>query len=120
MQDQQVEGFGDLWKQVVPLILKSPQVLTSVCMTWVMGYGMSFLLFEYRTNPRKVSTWLHLSLGGAYAAFVFLVINWHLVFREVFNFDHLTQKAPQTIVVSGAILFILFIVITLCRERQKA
>jgi len=121
VQEQSSSYIDRIFREILPLLAKSPIGLFSIFVTFLIGYGVSFLLLDYRRNPEGYSNWLHLSLGGGYTALVFLIVNWSLVFHPSIplTLDDLAQRAPQTMVISFAILFVAFCAVTLIRDRQR-
>ena len=115
----QTERFPErIWEEALPLILKSPIALFSLFVTFLRGYGISYLLFDFRRESAlEISNWLHLSVGGGYAALIFLIVNWRIVYNCP-TLDDLAKYAPQTMVVGFAFLFILFCIVTIIRENQ--
>ena len=109
-----------IWRDVWPMILKSPIALFALITILFMGYGISFLLFDYRTNPRGISHYLHITIGFGYTCLIFVATSWPIVFSpsKHLNLSDLATYCPRTIVVSFAILFIVMVSVMIFRERR--
>jgi fumarate reductase subunit D len=117
MEDAEKRFWSDVW----PLILKSPVALFAAIATLLMGYAISFMLFDYRTAGRSYSHLLHVGVGAAYACFVLVCTTW----GAVISTDHpltlasLAAACPRTIVLSFALLLVIIVVVTFLRERRR-
>ena len=107
------------WQDVWPIILKSPIALFALAATLLMGYAISFMLFDYRTNTKGYSTLLHVGVGAAYACLVFVLTSWQVVFSSAapLTLQDLATHCPRTVVVSFAILMVVMVLVTLLRDR---
>lgn len=111
----------NFWKDIWPLIIKSPIALFSLLMTFLMGYGISFLLFDYRRNPKGLPHLLHIAIGTGYACLIFVFSNWALCFSKdvPLTLEDIARYSPGTMMLSFAILVIVMILVILFRERQR-
>ena len=113
--------FQQVWEGSRQLISDSPQLLICVVILFLLGYGISFLVFSYRRNTTaNVSNNFHLIMGLAYVALVFTLRNWRLVLQSnQVNLDHIIRELPQTFVISLALFFIVAVPVTIYRESRK-
>ena len=111
----------NFWKDVWPLILKSPLVLFSLSLAFLMGYGITFMLFGYRTETKFVGHIIRVVFGSGYAFLIFLITNWNLVLyhSSPLTMEDLGMNAPKTFVLSFAFLFVVMIVVVILRERKR-
>ena len=61
------------WQDLWPLLLKSPIAIFALVMNLLMGYMISFMLFDYRTNPKGYSHVLHIAVGTGYSCLIFVI-----------------------------------------------
>lgn len=109
------------WQDVWPLILKSPVALFAGVATLLLGYGISFVLFDYRTNSKGYSHIIHIFLGVGYACIMFALTSWNVLFgKKPPTLDDLAIYCPRTIVISFATLVIAIIAVTIVRDRRVA
>lgn len=109
------------WRDLWPMILKSPIALFALISTFLMGYGISFLLFDYRTNPKGLPHVFHIFIGCAYTCLIFMATSWSMIFSPTKPPDlpDLAIYFPRTMVVSFAVLFIVMVCVIICRERRR-
>lgn len=109
--------FKDVW----PILLKSPILLVSFLMSFLMGYGISYLLLDYRKEYRNIPNYLHYFTGIGYVLLIFVILNFKAIFnsRDNFSGELIIQQSLFTVVISFPILFIVFITVVILRERKK-
>lgn len=113
---------ADLWdtigKEFVSLVVKSPVALVTLVLVTFCGYGISFVLFDYRrTDVHRSHRFFHVFVGLGYTALVFVVANIDLISRDL-TIDQITARVPFTLLVGFVVAFILILGIALWRERS--
>lgn len=118
------ENFGGpsisgIWDRIYPFILKSPVAVVAYVMTYIMGYGIAFLLFRYHRESILGWKGLYHVFGVAYTALIFLILNWKMVWDSAssITIQQIEGHLVQTLVIGLAILFIVMIVTTIVRDR---
>lgn len=100
-------GAGSIIQQFVDLVVKSPIAIVTIVLSWFLGFGISFILFDYRRNPVRVSHYsFHSALGLGYAALIFVIVNRDLV-STTLTAEQVAQRMPLTLLVSFAVAFLL-------------
>jgi len=114
-------GETRFWSEIWPMIVKCPIAVFGLVMTLLMGYGISFMVFDYRTNPKGISHILHIALGTGYACCIFVITGWNLIFSDEKNLtlEDIAAHCPKVMILSFAILVLVMIVVTVVRERKK-
>lgn len=108
------------WDDIWPIIFKSPVCIFTLIMTFLMGYIISFMIFDYSTDPRGHSHILHIAIGMGYTCLVFVVTSWPIIFSpNALTLDDLATYCPRTTVLGFAILIIVMIVVLVIRERKR-
>lgn len=109
----------DVQKSFWLLLVKSPAALFVVGCSWICGYGISFMLFDYRkTDVKKSHGYLHVSVGTGYSAFVFLLVNFDLLSRAI-TVDQLVSRLPFTFLISFSLLFLVIVGVGVMRELRS-
>ena len=86
---------------------------------FLMGYGISFVLFDYRKSSVKKSHYfLHVFLGTGYAALIFIGVNWDVISRDI-TADAITDRIPITLIVSLALGFVIIFVWSIVKEVRS-
>jgi hypothetical protein len=108
------------WKDVWPLILKSPLMLFLFAMTYVMGYGISYLIFSYRKEDHKVPFFIHLFFGLGYSLLMFCVVNIKLIIKmnSSITLQALSDNSVFTVIISFAVIFVVTLIVVYLRERK--
>jgi hypothetical protein len=100
--DEAVDG---VLKEFIPLVVKSPVALATLVLSTFFGYGISFIIFDYRSSSVGKSHYLfHLALGLGYAATIFAVVNFDLLSHNL-TVDQISARMPLTLLVSFIIAF---------------
>lgn len=109
--------FKDIW----PMLLKSPILLVSFVLSYLMGYGISYLLLDYRKEYKSLPSYLHYFSGIGYVLLVFLILNFKTILnsKDNFNGELIIQQSLFTVIISFPILFIVYIAVVIFRERKK-
>ena len=112
-------GWDVLANEFIVLIVKSPVALFALVGSFLMGYGISFVLFDYRKSAVKKSHYiLHVFLGSGYAAVIFLGVNWDIISRDI-TAEAITDRIPITLIVSLAIGFIIIFTWSIVKEVRS-
>lgn len=120
----EVKSVADTeWQQIiqhfVALVIQSPPAVVTVVLSSCLGYGISFVLFDYRRNPVKKSHYLfHPIFGMAYAALIFFIINWDLV-SQALTVDQIAGRMPFTLLVSFCVAFFIMFGGAIWRQRSS-
>lgn len=109
------------WKDVWPLLLKSPVIMVCFLLSFLMGYGISFLILSYRNEYSKIPNYLHYFTGIGYVLLMFLILNFKTIIYNKDNFsgELIIHQSLFTVVISFPILFIVYIVVVILRERNR-
>ena len=112
-------GWAEIGNKFVALVLKSPIAIVTMVMSFFLGYGISFLIFDYRNNSVKKAHYLyHLIIGLGYSAFIFIIVNFNIISREMTEEDF-SKAMPVTLLVSFAVAFIAIVTISIFKELKK-
>ena len=107
--------LGAFWE----LVTKSPPALVTLTLSVFMGYGVSFLVFDYGKSEAEPHGWqFHIAVGLGYAALIFLGVNGDIIGRKLTT-DQMIERIPITFLVSFAILFIVIVIVSMLRRRGK-
>lgn len=110
-------GWEEALKEFFWLLIKSPIALVSFGMSFFFGYGMSFVLFDYRMSSVKKSHFpYHIGFGMCYSIVVFIIVNWTSLSYKI-TYDQICERIPFTLLVSGAIAFIVMLIGAIWREK---
>jgi hypothetical protein len=113
------EGWTDIGKAFVALLLKSPIAIVTVVLATFCGYGISFVAFDYRrVAVHKSHYYFHVAMGLAYSATIFCLLNFDLIKRNL-TIDEVSARMPFTLVVTFAITFVLLVIGLAWRERSN-
>ncbi|MCI0565112.1 MAG: hypothetical protein MN733_42135 [Nitrososphaera sp.] len=108
-----------LVKEFVALVIKSPVAVVTIALSTLFGYGISFILFDYRRSPAtKAHTMFHVAIGLGYAALIFCVVNFDLMSRTM-TIAQMTDRMPLTLLVGFLFAFFVMIVGGIWREFYK-
>jgi hypothetical protein len=112
-------GWENIIKEFFALIIKTPVALFALVASFLMGYGISFVLFDYRSSSVNKSHYiLHIFLGVGYAALIFLGLNWDIVNRDITP-EIITSRIPITLIVSLAFGFLVIFVWSIIKEVRS-
>jgi hypothetical protein len=112
-------AWEDILKNFIALVIKTPVALITMGMSFFLGYGISFILFDYRkSKAAKSHYFFHLIIGLGYTALVFLVVNWKIINSDLTE-EQLSKCMPLTLLISFAFAFISIVIISILRERKK-
>ena len=102
--------------EFIRLAIGSPVAVVTLVLSWFCGYGISFIVFDYRRSTvRKSHYWFHAGFGLGYTAIVFIAVNWDLLSRSL-TADQIAQRIPLTLLVSFAVGFLIMLLGSICRE----
>lgn len=102
--------------EFIRLALGSPVAIVTLVLSWFSGYGISFVLFDYRrSNPRKSHYWFHAAIGLGYTAVVFITVNLDILTRSL-TVDQIARRIPLTLLVSVAAGFVIMLSGAIWRE----
>jgi len=88
-------------------------------MSFFLGYGISFVIFDYRNNSVKKSHYLfHLIIGLGYSALIFIIVNSRLLGREMSE-EEFSKAMPITLLISFAVAFLAIVSISIFKELKK-
>jgi len=109
------------WKDIWPLLLKSPLLMFLLFMTYIMGFGISYFIFSYRKPNHKLPYFLHLFFGLGYTMLMFCIMNFNLIIEKNrdLSLEHLLDNSIFTILISFPVIFIVSIIVVIIRERKK-
>lgn len=111
--------WGKVADSFLELLMKSPTAIVTLVLAFFLGYGISFLLFDYRNTTAKKSHYLfHLLIGLGYTATIFAAVNWDIITREL-KVEHFEKRMPLTILVSFVVAFVLMMGISIYKEIKK-
>ena len=118
---QEQDFWADFWKNIWPLIKDSPMAIIAYAATYSMGYGIAFLLFRDRTELIRKWKGLYHVFGFGYTALIFLIINFQKIIDETspITIEEISKNAPQAIIISFAVLFIIMITSIIMRDLKK-
>lgn len=112
-------GWEEIGKKFIALVLKSPIAIVTLVLSFFLGYGISFVIFDYRNNSVKSSHYLyHLIIGLGYSAFIFLIVNFKIISREMTE-EEFSKAMPVTLLVSFAVAFIAIVTISIIKELKR-
>ena len=104
--DETVDG---VLKEFIPLVAKSPVAIATLVLSTCCGYGISFIIFDYRSSSVGKTHYLfHLVLGLGYAATIFAVVNFDLLSHDL-TVEQISSRMPLTLLISFIIAFVLMI-----------
>jgi predicted permease len=112
-----LDSWGDILKQFVLLVIQSPLAVAAFALSFFMGYGISFVLFDYRLKEslKKTHYLFHVSVGLCYTALVFCVFNYRAMAMPM-SPEQIAERIPATLLFSLALGFIIIIVVAIWRE----
>lgn len=111
-------GWKDVFKEFCSLVIKSPVALVSLVISFFFGYGIAFVIFDYRRSDVRKSHYIyHIIIGLGYTACVFSLVNRDLISPEICYAD-ISGRAPLTLLIGFIISFIVIISVSLYREAR--
>ena len=115
-----IEGAAkEVGTSFISLVVKSPPALIAIVVSAFFGYGIAFVLFDYRKAPASKSHYaFHCVFGLGYAAVVFCLVNFDLLSRKL-TLDQITERIPLTLLVSFVVAFAIMLIGALWREFSK-
>jgi hypothetical protein len=112
-------GWEEIGRKFVSLTLKSPIAIVTLVLSFLLGYGISFLIFDYRNNSVKKTHYLfHLIIGLGYSAFIFIIVNFKAINRNMTE-EEFSKCMPITLLVSFAVAFLVIIIISVYKELKR-
>lgn len=112
-------GWEELFKQFFILVIKSPVALATLVLSAGLGYGISFVIFDYRrSDVRKSHYLLHPVVGLGYSAIIFTILNSDLLSKNM-NYSDMAGRMPLTLLISFIIAFVIIIIVSIIREIKN-
>lgn len=119
MADDLQGSAGDVIKHFVSIVVTSPVGVVTLVLSSFFGYGISFVLFDYRRSMVKRSHYpFHIAFGLGYAALMFAAVNFDLLSHQL-TVDQIAQRTPLTLLVSFATSFLVMLGGGMWREFSK-
>jgi len=117
-------GWSDI-EPILRLIFSSPFSLVEVLFSFILGYLFSYIIrtFIRKKKKNKKSKLLdtiigRMVLGLFIQAPVLIIVSLIRNIKPFFSWDSICQAIPPTIVFTCAILVILYIVLTICKDEE--
>ena len=112
-------GWEELLKQFFILVMKSPVALVTLVLSAGLGYGISFVIFDYRRSDINKSHYLlHPVVGLGYASIVFTIVNTDILSRNL-NYSDIVGRMPLTLLISFIFAFFIIIIVSIWREIKS-
>ncbi|WP_443748153.1 hypothetical protein [Asticcacaulis solisilvae] len=106
-------------KKFWALVATSPQAVICIALSSFLGYGISFIIFDYRKKVVQNSHYMfHVSIGLGYTAVIFCLVNCDILKHEL-TFSQLSARMPLTLLVSFAVGFLVLIGGTIWKEMSS-
>jgi hypothetical protein len=116
MADNLPGPADDVIKEFTLLVLKSPPAVVTLVVSTFFGYGISFVLFDYRRAQVNKSHYLfHVAIGLGYAAVIFCGVNFDLLSVNL-TVEQITNRIPLTLLVSFVLAFVIMMAGGIWRE----
>lgn len=110
------ETVEAVFKEFIPLVAKSPVALATLVLSTFFGYGISFIIFDYRGSAVGKSHYVfHMALGLGYAATIFALVNYDLLSHDL-TVEQISERMPLTLLVSFIIGFFMMTVGAIWRQ----
>jgi hypothetical protein len=110
---------SDIASAFIKLVVSSPLAVVTLVLSWFCGYGISFILFDYRRSDARGShKWFHSSIGLAYTAVIFIAVNLDILSRSLTP-EQIALRMPLTLVVSFALGFPIMLIGAIWRGTAK-
>ena len=107
-----LENFG-------AIVASSTPATIGVVLSSSFGYGISFVLLDYRRAlVKKAHLLMHAVVGIGYTATIFTIVNVDLLSRSL-TFEQITMRMPITLLVSFVVAFVIIVSGMLWRERRS-
>lgn len=104
------------WAAFMALIVESPPALLTLGLVTFIGYGISFVLFDYRSSkPHASHKVMHIVFGLGYAAVMFCLVNFDLL-RRAITADEIISRLPVTLLASFTAFFVMILPIIILKE----
>lgn len=111
-------SFNDIPKEFIKIVIASPVAIVTLVLSAFFGYGISFIVFDYRKSKVKKSHYLfHVTIGLGYAAVIFSIVNFDILSRRL-TMDQMSQRMPLTLLISFAVSFVLMMAGAVWRQRS--
>jgi len=108
--------FGEVAKAFTSIVIASPVAVVTMVLSAFLGYGISFVLFDYRRLQVKKTHYLfHVAFGLGYTAVIFLVVN-HDILSHTLTARQMMDRMPLTLLVSFAVGFTVMLIGSVMRE----
>src|ERR1700726_4708378 len=116
MADSLPTPATDVVKGFTSLVIQSPPALVTLVLATFFGYGLSFILFDYRrAKIRKSHYMFHVTVGLSYAAVMFCAVNYDLLSRTL-TVEQIINRIPLTLLLSFGVAFVIMVVGAIWRE----
>ncbi len=110
------ETTDEVLKEFIIIVAKSPVAMVTIVLSTFFGYGISFVLFDYRRAEVGKSHYLfHVALGLGYAATIFSIVNHDLLSYNL-TIDQISERMPLTLLISFIISFFVMTVGAIWRQ----
>jgi hypothetical protein len=118
MADDLPTPATEVLKGFTSLVVQSPPALVTLVVSTFFGYGISFILFDYRRAEIHKSHYMfHVAIGLGYAALMFCAVNFDLLARTL-TIEQITNRIPLTLLLSLGLAFVIMVVGAIWRERS--
>ncbi|NMH26479.1 hypothetical protein [Flavobacterium silvaticum] len=113
VQTDFLEKFGEI-------AVQSPTAIVTSVLSTLLGYGISFLIFDYRkpAGKKKASVYFHAVIGLTYTAFIFIVSNFSIMKRDM-TAEDINKAMPFTLMISFAVAFLIIVSVSIYKEIKK-
>lgn len=114
------DGVNQIGEGALAILLSSKMTLATFLLSSFMGYGISFILFDYRIKTFNYWTHIpfHCIIGLGYTALIFVITNFD-IFKRTLSLSEIIDRMPFTLVVSLAVGFVILLVGGIVREFRK-
>jgi hypothetical protein len=107
---------SEVLKEFAKIVIASPVAVVTIVLSAFLGYGISFVLFDYRRlQVRKSHYMFHVAFGLGYTAVIFLAVNYDLVSHSL-TANQIMERIPLTLLVSFAVGFTVMLVGSVMRD----
>ena len=100
-------------------MIKSPVALITLVLSTGLGYGISFVIFDYRRSEVSKSHYLlHPIVGLGYASMIFTLVNMDILSRKL-NYSEIAGRMPLTLLIGFVVAFLIIVFVSILREVKK-
>jgi len=87
----------------------------AICLSIFCGYGILFIVFDYRKSNKSIFHAIHVSFGIGYIALIFCIVNPSLI-NPTITINQISERIPFTLLISFLITFILIFLGSIWRQ----